>query len=53
MAFLLAGGREAEPLGLILTAREAHRQRERLEARRLAARAALARLMRRAEPSRR
>jgi hypothetical protein len=53
MAFLLAGGREADPLGLILTEREARRQRERLEARRRAAGAAVARLMRRAKPSRR
>jgi hypothetical protein len=51
MAFLLAGRpAAADPPGLILTAREARRQRARLSARRLAASAALARLLRPTKP---
>lgn len=40
MAFLLSVRNEVDPLGLILTAREARRQRARLEADRRAARLA-------------
>ena len=51
MAFLLAHGREADPFGLILTAREARRQREWLAVRRVAASQALTRVLRSAKPA--